>query len=277
MPISRLNSALTRLRKELLGLPHSGKSHPLLDRLRAAPSSVMTEAGLRPDPWQAELLASASPRLLLLASRQSGKSEVSGMLALHQALTEPNSLVLLLSPSERQSGELFQSKVIRAYHRLGKPVRCIRESALQLSLANGSRIVALPAKESTIRVYAGVKLIVVDEAARVPDELYFSVRPMLAVNQGRLLGLSSAWAKQGWFYRAWTTEDHWHKFRIPATQCPRISEEFLQEERQALGELWYQMEYNCTFMDAVSSLFSTEDLEHAQDDSVQPLFRRGFQ
>jgi hypothetical protein len=39
--------------------------------------------------------------------------------------------------------------------------------------------------QGTIRGFSAATLIVEDEAARVPDDLYFSVRPMLAVSGGR--------------------------------------------------------------------------------------------
>jgi hypothetical protein len=78
------------------------------------------------------------------------------------------------------------------------------ESALRLELRNGSRIVSLPGDETTVRGYSGVRLLVVDEAARVPDDLYFSIRPMLAVSGGRLVCLSTPFGKRGFFYEAWT-------------------------------------------------------------------------
>src|SRR5262245_13378358 len=81
-----------------------------LELLRADPLSLMVRIGFEPDPWQARLLRSDASRILLLASRQAGKSEVAAALALREALVVPGSLVLLLSPSERQSGEL-QTKV----------------------------------------------------------------------------------------------------------------------------------------------------------------------
>ena len=66
------------------------------------------QAGIAPDPWQIDVLTSRSPRILLNIARQAGKSTVSAVLAVHTALAEPEALVLLLSPTLRQSGELFK-------------------------------------------------------------------------------------------------------------------------------------------------------------------------
>jgi hypothetical protein len=184
-------------------------------------------------------------------------------LALQVALLEPASLVLLLSPTQRQSGELFRDKVLRLYQALRRPVPTVQESALTMGLANGSRIVSLPGEEATIRGYSGVRLLVVDEAARVPDELYRAVRPMLAVSGGRLLALSTPFGKRGWFYEEWSGKRPWRRVRQTAAQCPRITREFLAEERAALGERWYRQEYDCSFEDAVGQVFSDSDIDRA--------------
>jgi hypothetical protein len=122
----------------------TAQADPLLGELARDPAAVLTRAGLTPDPWQMDLLRCSDPRVLLLASRQVGKSRTAGALALKQALLKPGSLTLLLSPSQRQSGELFRSHVLPLYSALGRPLPATQESALQLTLANGSRIVSLP-------------------------------------------------------------------------------------------------------------------------------------
>jgi hypothetical protein len=159
-------------------------------------------AGFEPDPWQADVLRSRAPRILLNCSRQSGKSTVVGVLAAWTAIYCRGSLTLLVSPTERQSKELFR-KTLAVYRALGRPVHPASESALQLELDSGSRVIALPGKEGTIRGYSGVDLILIDEAARVPDDTYQAVRPMIAVSGGRIIALSTPFGTRGWFYDAW--------------------------------------------------------------------------
>jgi hypothetical protein len=147
-----------------------------------------------------------------------------------------------------------------------------RETALQLDLENGSRIVSLPGEESTIRGFSGVALLVVDEAARVPDPLYFAVRPMLAVSRGRLVCLSTPFGKRGWFFDAWHSAESWKRTRITASECPRIPAAFLAEERLSLGPRWFAQEYECSFEDTVGAVFAYEDIQAALTDDVQLLF-----
>src|SRR5215207_6874777 len=200
--------------------------------------------GLEPDGWQEELLRSTSDRVLLNCCRQSGKSTMSGVIALHRALYHPGSLILCLASALRQSQELF-GKVLGFYRDLGRPVSPQGERKLSLELENDSRIVTLPGTDKTIRGFSGVSLLIVDEASRVADELYFAVRPMLAVSGGSLMMLTTPHGKRGVFYEEWTGGAGWERYEVPAAECPRISPQFLKEERQALPSWVYRQEYEC--------------------------------
>src|SRR5436190_16065356 len=144
-----------------------------------SPPLIMEMAGLSPDRWQADVLRQRPSRLLLNCARQAGKTQVVAAAALDKAIAADGSLVLLLSPSERQSKELFR-RVMQINGAIGLGVKPESESTTGVIFANGSRIVALPGKEQTIRGFSSVSLIIIDEAARVPDDLYRAVRPMLA-------------------------------------------------------------------------------------------------
>lgn len=238
------------------------------DLLASLDPCLLAEAlGLELDPWQKEVLRSGEDRLLLCCARQTGKSTVVALLALHEALYRPGSLVLMLSPSLRQSQELFR-KALGFYRSLERPVGAEAESRLSLELESGSRIVSLPGKENTIRGFSGVRLLAIDEAARVPDDLYYSTRPMLAVSGGRLVALSTPFGTRGWFYEAWQAEG-WRKWRVTAEDCPRISQEFLDEERRSMGEWWFRQEYYCEFLEAETQAFRRQDVEAAFDDSLE--------
>jgi hypothetical protein len=229
--------------------------------------------GIIPDAWQQDLLRSRSERILLNCSRQSGKSTMSAVIALHRALYHPGSLILCLAPALRQSQELF-AKIAGFYRDLARPVSPIGERKLSLELENGSRIITLPGTEKTIRGFSGVSLLIVDEAARVEDELYFALRPMLAVSGGALIMLSTPYGQRGIFYEEWTHGDsmEWQRFRVSADQVPRISSEFLSEERRALGSRWFEQEYLCVFGELEGAVFSREAIDRMFDTEYKLLF-----
>ena len=127
------------------------------------PVLLASRAGFEPDAWQAEFLRSDVPRVLLNCCRQSGKSTMTAFLGVHTALYDPGSLVLMLSPSLRQSQEIFK-KASNLYQAVGQAAPKRSESALRLELQNGSRIISLPGKEQTVRGFSGVRLLAIDEA-----------------------------------------------------------------------------------------------------------------
>jgi hypothetical protein len=236
--------------------------------------SFTRKLGIVPDDWQEKLLRSTSDRVLLNCCRQSGKSTMSGVIALHRALYHPGSLILCLAPALRQSQELF-GKVAGFYRDLERPISPLAERKLSLELENGSRIVTLPGTEKTIRGFSGATLLIVDEASRVSDELYFAVRPMLAVSGGALLMLTTPYGKRGVFYEEWTGGRGWERYEVPASECPRISPEFLEEERNALPSWVYRQEYECSFEETEDQVFTTEMVERAVTSEVTPLFGGG--
>jgi hypothetical protein len=219
-----------------------------LDLLALAldPTRLLKAQGLSPDPWQERLLFATHRHILLNCCRQSGKSTTVAALALHTALTRPGSLILVLSPTLRQSGEFFR-KVKQAYHAVGRPLGTRVENQVTLELTNHSRIVSLPGKEGTVRSFSRVALLIIDEASKVPDDLYYTVRPMLAVSGGRLICLSTPFGQRGFFWKEWLGNGPWHKVEITWKDCSRITPAFIEEERRSMGDNWIRQEYECCF------------------------------
>jgi hypothetical protein len=217
------------------------------------------DCGIVPDPWQAKLLREQPRRALLLCSRQSGKTTVAGLTGLHRALYTSSSLVLIVSPSQRQSAEIFRS-VMNFYRKLDGATELAAESVLRAEFKNGSRIVALPGTERTVRGYSGANLIILDEASRIDDDLVGGISPMLATTNGSLIALTTPAGKIGWFYDMWTGADDWTRVRVNAAECPRISKEFLAEEMRRLGPSVFSQEYDLEFVDASDAMWSADAL-----------------
>lgn len=223
------------------------------------PVVLARRIGLEADEWQQEVLRSPHPRELLIVHRQGGKSATAAVAAVHCALYRPDSLVLVVSPSQRQSQELFRT-VLTLYRGLGRPVEAESENALSMTLENGSRVVALPADATTIRGYSAVNLLIVDEAAFVGDDTMAAVRPMLAISDGRMMAMSTPFGRRGWFFEA-SKSSEWRVTKITADQCPRITPEFLAAERNALGDWRFRQEYMCEFVDVAGMMFTTDDID----------------
>jgi phage terminase large subunit-like protein len=236
------------------------------------PSRIATDVGLTLDPWQRDLMRSTVKRVLILASRQVGKTTVTALIAVATAVLKGGALILILSPSQRQSGEMFRT-VMRYLKDLDGAPNIAAESALRCELENGSRICALPSSEATIRGFSAVDLIIVDEAARVPDELFAAARPMLETSSGRMIMLSTPAGRRGAFFEHWTDEHNdWHKVRVTASDCPRISQEFLDSELRELGQKQFESEYGLIFHDDDEAMVSNDAIMGAFTSEVTPLW-----
>ena len=232
---------------------------------------VRKRLGIEPDPKQIEVLRSASKRGILNCSRQWGKSTVAAAKAVHRAFTRKGSLVLVASPSKRQSAE-FVRKAAGMVRSLGIQPRGDGDNENSLLLPNEARIVGLPGQEGTVRGFSAVSMLLVDEAARVDDAIYKALRPSLAVGGGDLWLMSTPRGKQGFFWENWEFGGPgWHRVSVPATECERIPAAFLEEERGQMGAQWFQQEYMCEFVDGEAGVFSRDMVENALDDTVNRL------
>jgi hypothetical protein len=245
-------------------------------RHRLDPAALFEDVVGAPDDWQRKALRSDSKRQLYLASRQSGKSSVAAIKALHTAMYRPRSLVLLVSPSLPQSQEIFR-KCLTAYRNLGRPEGVAAESALRLELGNGSRILSLPGSEKSNVGYTAT-VCIVDEAARTSSELIEAVLPTVAVSGGAIIALTTPAGSRGWFHELWASpevEQVWETYRITADDCPRITEEILDEARMTRGERHVRQEYFCSFEADEAAFFNPEDLERSltlMDIEKEPLW-----
>ena len=238
------------------------------------PALLMRALDLEPDPWQSAVLRSDADRQLLLAARQSGKSSTTAALALHAALFDPG-LILMFSPSQRQSGEIFR-KLVGYYRALGSPVPPLEVTATTLALDNGSRVVSLPGSHETVRGYSAPKLVIIDEASQVDDSLFTAVTPMLAVSRGRLLALSTPFGRRGWFHDQWhDAEAGWRRVKVTARDNPRIDPAWLAEQERLLGPRWFSQEFLCEFVETTDQIFATDVVLAAFSSTQAPLFPGG--
>src|SRR6188472_650408 len=145
-----------------------------------------------PAPWQAEYLrAPRGASILALTARQVGKTTTAAWAIAHFMRFTPGGLCVIACPAQRQSAEA---------------VRRVRENLLKvgaeltvgnvygLELKNGSRVLALPGSDDSIRGLTVDGWIVADEAARLDNDLIAALRPMRARRpQARFAMLSTAW------------------------------------------------------------------------------------
>ena len=250
--------------------------------------------GFKPFPWQSGVLTSRHKRKHINGARQSGKSTIVSAVPCHSAKYYPNSLSIILAPTEKQATEdILKVKEFIASDPTYPELK--RDSQDELALDNGSRILVIPATERSARGYSNPRVIVLDEASRIPDVVYKSgVRPMLTDNPDcEMFAISTPNGKQGFFYEAsksdrferyeirspWTVDpgDSWNLLKYmeellyqAMTKEKNVTSWFsprhfnLQEQLEnleAMGMQQYQQEYCCEFVEQEDMVFSYEELD----------------
>ena len=224
---------------------------------------VRNVLGVEPAPWQSEFLrAPLGASIIALTARQVGKTTAAAWAVAHHMLFTPGSLSVIACPSQRQSGEAVR-RVRDILIKAGAEFRT--DNVYTLELKNGSRVLALPDSEDSIRGLTVGGWIVADEAARLSDDLIAALGPMRArCPQARFAMLSTAWSRTDPFWTVWEDDDpSWIKLKATADTVSFFSEEFLAQQKRLHGEHGFKREYLGIPGGAEASPFSWDLYERA--------------
>lgn len=226
--------------------------------------------GFAAEGWQSRLLRSRAARALVACSRQVGKSTTVGYRALHTAVYNEGRDVLVISPTQRQSDELLL-RVASLYRAMPDRPRLKRDNASEMTLQNGARIVSLPGSEGGIRGFANVKLLILDEAARIEDDVFASAVPMVG-SDGQIVALSTPWGRRGWFFDLHEDPlNGWERHRVTVHESAQWPASRIAEVRSAVGGFVFASDYLAEFGDTDTQLFSSESVRAAFSGAVAPL------
>ena len=229
----------------------------------------------RLDPWQQDVLTSSHPENHVLVHRQGGKSRIIAVKANIVALTEPGSLILNISRSYRQSLELarkireslnlYRESLQRERVDVTVDLGLLTDAKSEFELSNGSRIVSLPPNEETIRGYSKPRLVILDEASRIPDPVYLCLRPMALMSpKWEMWLISTPFGQRGFFWQESRNPDFktYKHTILDAVKLNRVNNGFVEGEKKK-GDLYFRQEFNCEFLSNMQSLFSRPELEAA--------------
>jgi hypothetical protein len=229
------------------------------------------------DAWQMKVLASSNRHLMLLCSRQSGKSSILAVKAFIKALTVPDALILIIA-EQRQSNEDMRKvkELSRAFDEWLRDTYAgevrftpISDNITSIEWSNGARIVALPANEK-VRGFSAPTMVIMDEAAYQPDETFVAVDPMMTVSQGQMILASTPSGTNGFFATEFRNP-RYEMIRVPWTECPRIKPDEIAIKRELYGEAYVKQEYETIFLDDIQALFTERSLRESIDDEEDIL------
>ena len=224
-----------------------------------------------PFDYQEKILRDNSDRLIAISGRQIGKSTCSAIKLIHFAVTNPNTTSIIVSATLRQSLETF-NKVLDFINSSILRDSVKRMTRTQIFFKNGSRIICLPSGRygSTLRGLS-VSFAVVDEAAFIYDEVItHAIFPMLATTKGKIWMLTTPWDKAHTTYKCFNSQN-WSVYHLPSSINPLITKDFLDEQRQLIGEERYRLEYLAEFVDDNNSYFPMTLLRPSFEDCLEDL------
>lgn len=274
--LSREDSGLSRkYLKNLTKKSSSGAKETNLWNAQDAVSFAEKKIGIKLDEWQKKYIKTKG-NVAIRAGRQSGKSFAQSLRVALFALLNEKTQTLIIGAVDRQSVELFEKVkshiTILAKHQIkGRP------TMHKIELKNSSRIIAQPAGRTGygLRGYTINKL-VVDEAHYVPEEVWVAIRPMMATIKNSSMDiLSTPRGNVGFFYDAFETigtKEDFTQIHVKSEDCPRITKEFLAQERKRMTKLQYMQEYEAVFLDALQQFFPLELIDSVSlPKSLEPV------
>lgn len=119
-----------------------------------------------------------------------------------------------------------------------------------------------------------------DEAARVEDDIFASVLPMVG-SAGAIWALSTPWGARGWFWElhdgAQAHVNGWQRHLVDVHASDQYDEVRIAEVRASVPRFTFASDYECRFEDSDAQLFSSDDVRAAvaAGAAVTPLFGGG--
>ena len=211
------------------------------------------------DKWQQEVMDTGG-NLVLRSGRQVGKSTVIALKAAKYALEHQDKLVMVISKTERQAGLLFV-KIRNNIHEIQKTAikkGKDRPTKSKISLYNKSVIHCLPAGDTGYGIMGfTIDLLIADEAAFIPEEVWASITPALAITRGNIWLLSTPKLKEGYYYRCFE-DPNFTSFHTSSENCIRKDQEFLDYQKSLMTKLQYAQMYLGEFLDDALQFFTEE-------------------
>ena len=225
------------------------------------------------DEWQRDILKHKG-HFLLCTGRQVGKTLTFAIKAAQYMIKNPNARIIVVSLTEDQAQLIIV--MILDYLERNCPKQ-IEEKKKQptknkVILKNGSQVLARPVGQTgdALRGFTG-DVLIVDEASKMPENMWASAKPTLLTTSGELWICSTPFGKQGYFYECFLNKNERFKvFHISSEEVinnrpvtPAWTEErregaikFLEEEKADNSKLVYAQEYLGKFIDELRQMFS---------------------
>ncbi len=223
-------------------------------------------AGWYPHPGQRAFLEAGAPIRVLACGRRWGKSEVVAVDCVRTLLQGSNRVVLMVAPSVEQALLPFE-RALQFLRQLGQKPQVRRTPNPTLSL-NSARLYARSVARKGVYLRGRkAHLIIVDEAAYVPEALFNEVLMPMVSDTGGRIALVSTPRGRNYFYQLYLRgqmgDERVWSLRSPSWHNPLLSPSVLQMQAQLMTPRQFQIEYGAEFVDPEGQVFQTEWVDRA--------------
>lgn len=224
-------------------------------------------------PYQEKMIRAmqANRWTIILASRQTGKSETSGAFLLWYALFNLDKTILIASNKASNALEMI-ARIRYMYETIPnwlKPgVTKDGWNKLSVGFDNKSRIISTATSESSGRGLP-ISLLYCDELAfvsqNIQDEFWSSISPTLSTG-GSCIISSTPNGDTDLFSRLWREAemgipDAFYPVRVRWDETPDRGEKFKQDMIAKLGQLAWRQEFECEFLTSEALLIDAQLLD----------------
>ena len=239
--------------------------------------------GYTPLPHQKavhDLLTSPTDHLKVIVKsrRQCGKSAIIEQELLRWGINKPRSTSICLSPTLSQGKKIYD-ELLEAIRSSGIVARC-DGTRLTIKLRNGSWIKFKSAEQGeNLRGETVTGILCIDEAAYIPDDVYYTVLPWCNVFGPPILMCSTPRFKQGFFWDCWLAALEGQKKHICVDfndydTSLLLSQDILEEYRKNLPSQQFKTEYLGQFIESDGMVFTGmgDCISNAKIDDAKDIY-----
>lgn len=219
----------------------------------------------RPQPYQKAVHSGMAEHWqgsihVVKSTRQAGKSVMCENVLIKCSLDHPKQSSIMICPTFRQGKKIYRS-IVRKFK--GTPLLDnANASDLEIIFTNGSQISFLSAEQGdslrgfTVSRYG---ILILDEAAYIADEVFYTVTPFVNANNAPILIVSTPRFKAGFFFEFYNDglmgRPNVYAYDFADYSNPFVTPEKLEMYRHKMPLNLYRADYLGEWMEATSDLF----------------------
>ena len=233
----------------------------------------MTSLNFQLLKWQQKVFKSDKRFKVVAAGRRCGKSRLSAVTLLIEALNCPDgSSVMYVAPTLGQARTIIWDLL----HELGRPViKSSHVNNLEITLVNGKKILVRGADNPDSLRGVSLTYLVLDECAFIKQDVWEKIlRAALSDKKGRALFISTP-SGRNWFYDVFKLgqrdkeeenyDEEWKSWHFTTQDNETIDPKEIEAAKRTLSSFAFKQEYLSSFDNAGADLFKEDWLKYSSE------------